>query len=85
MATEWTGRSARRRRPDRPQAGYDEQASPSTLRLMLFLVLAVLVLSMVPWLGEATGLIGRDAPPVPAPTAPGPACAGGVACEPGTR
>ena len=86
MATEWTGQSARHRMTGPPsRTGYDEPASPSALRLMLFLVLAVLILSMVPWLGETTGLIGRDAPPAPAPTAPGPTCAGGVVCEPGIQ
>lgn len=67
------------------RTGYDEPASPSALRLTLFLVLAVLVLSMVPWLGETTGLINPDAPSAPAPTAPGPTCAGGAACEPGIQ
>lgn len=86
MATAWTGQSARRRRAGPPpRTGYDEPASPSALRLTLFLVLAVLILSMVPWLGETTGLIRQDAPSAPAPTAPGPTCAGGVSCGPGIR
>lgn len=86
MATEQTGQSTRHRRAGpASRTGYDEAASPSALRLMLFLVLAVLVLSMVPWLGETTGLIDQEAPSAPAPTAPGPTCAGGVACQPATR
>ena len=86
MATEWIGQSARHRRAGPPsRTGYDEPASPSALRLMLFVVLAVLILSMVPWIGETTGLIHQDVPSAAAPTAPGPTCAGGVACGPGVR
>ena len=86
MATEWIGQSARHRRAGPPsRTGYDEPASPSALRLMLFVVLAVLILSMVPWIGETPGLTHLAGPGAPAPTAPGPTCAGGVACGPGVR
>ncbi len=82
VAGVWQGQAARHRRdapPPRP--AYDEvDANRPPWRLMLFLVLAVLILSMVPWLGQTTGLISEDAPSAPAPT-----CAGGVVCQPATR
>jgi hypothetical protein len=89
VAGERTGQPDRhqRRAAPAPRSGYDQgETSPSPLRLMLFLVLAVLFLSMVPWLGETTGLIGQDTPSAPAPT-----CVSvtvddnGVACRPTTR
>ena len=86
MATEWIGQSARHRRAGPPsRTGYDEPASPSALRLMLFVVLAVLILSLARCIGEPPGLTHLSARGARAPTAPGPTCAGGVACGPGVR
>ena len=86
MATEWIGQSARHRRAGPPsRTGYDEPASPSALRLMLFVVLAVLIRRRARWSGEPAGAPPPPGPGAPAPTAPGPTCAGGVACGPGVR